>query len=145
MQQAIMAISIIFSIFVFEKKRKKMKNKTKNVERKPNHVIVSSIIKVIADKSVTIVLVCKGEVFFTMSDCSLDFIQITYDNNTEISSVIGTNGHPPSNDSAIGRKNDNMASVRNIHPKVSLILNYLLQFLKLIIKMALRLFTYYLF
>ena len=113
-----MAISIIFSIFVFEKKRKKMKNKTKNVERRPNHVIVSSIIKVIADKSVTIVLVCKGEVFFTMSDCSLDFIQITYDNNTEISSVIGTNGH---------------------------ILNYLLQFLKLIIKMALRLFPYYLF
>lgn len=117
-----------------------MKNKTKHVERRPNHVIASSIIKVIADKSVIIVLVRKGEVIFTMSDGSLDFMRITYDNNTEISSVIGTNGHPPSNDSAIGRKNDDMASVRNMHPKVSLILNYLLRFLKLIIKIALKFF-----
>ena len=80
-----------------------------------------------------------------MSDeCSVVLMRITYDYNTEISGVIGTNGHSPSNDSAIGCKYDNKASVRNMHPKVSLMLNYLLRSLKLIIKIALKFLSYYL-
>ena len=106
-----------------------MKNRSTHVERRPNHDIVSSIIEAKDDKSVIIVFVCKDEDIFTMSyDNSVVFMRIIYDHNTEINSVIGTNGPSQNNDSAIGRKYGNMDSVRHKHPKVLLLLKLLIAF-----------------
>ena len=120
-----------------------MRNKSTNIEKRPNHVIVSSKNKAIDDKTVTILFVRKDEDIFTMSyGSSVVFMRIIYDYNTEINSVIGTKGTSKNTDSTIGRKYGNMNSVRHNHPKALLLLNYSLRFFKLIIKMALAFLPY---